>query len=129
MYHCYFLINYMCPPKVFFLSFGPPSLKSLPITGLYYLGLCKYTDFAERRNRQRTHISEQLLQASACNTDTTPTQPHRNSNTHRTKNNTVNVVIQQISRKLLMMGILTFILRTFNSDFVLNSRSFSATAL
>ena len=45
-------------------------------------------------------------QASACNTDTTPTQPHRISNTHRTKNNTTNVVIQQNSRKLLMMNIL-----------------------
>ena len=44
--------------------------------------------------------------ASACNTDTTPNQPHRNSNTHRTKNNTNNVVIQQNSRKLLMMVIL-----------------------
>ena len=44
--------------------------------------------------------------ASACNTDTTPNQPHRNSNTHRTKNNTTNVVIQQNSRKLLMMDIL-----------------------
>ena len=44
--------------------------------------------------------------ASAYNTDTTPTQPHRNSNTHRTKNNTTNVVIQQNSRKLLMMDIL-----------------------
>ena len=44
--------------------------------------------------------------ASACNTDTTPTQPHRNSNTHRTKNNTTNVVIQQNNRKLLMMDIL-----------------------
>jgi len=44
--------------------------------------------------------------ASACNTDTTPTQPHRNSNTHRTKNNTTNVVIQHNSRKLLMMDIL-----------------------
>jgi len=43
--------------------------------------------------------------ASACNTDTTPTQPHRNSNTHRTKNNTTNVVIQQNSRKLLIMDI------------------------
>jgi len=42
----------------------------------------------------------------ACNTDTTPTQPHRNTNTHRTKNNTTNVVIQQNSRKLLMMDIL-----------------------
>ena len=44
--------------------------------------------------------------ASACNTDTTPTQPHRNSNTHRTKNNKTNVVIQQNSRKLLMMDVL-----------------------
>jgi len=41
--------------------------------------------------------------ASACNTDTTPTQSHWNSNTHRTKNNTTNVVIQQNSRKLLMI--------------------------
>ena len=36
----------------------------------------------------------------------TPNQPHRNSNTHRTKNNTANVVIQQNSHKLLMMDIL-----------------------
>jgi len=47
-----------------------------------------------------------VLQAEACNTDTTPTQPHRNSNTHRTKNNTTNVAIQQNSRKVLMMDIL-----------------------
>ena len=47
-----------------------------------------------------------ILQASACNTDTTPTQPHQNSNTHQTKNNTTNVAIQQNSRKLLMMDIL-----------------------
>ena len=46
-----------------------------------------------------------VWQAEACNTDTTPTQPHRNSNTHRTKNNTTNLVIQQNSRKLLMMDI------------------------
>ena len=45
-------------------------------------------------------------QAEACNTDATPTQPHRNCNTHRTKNNTTNVVVQQNSRKLLMMDIL-----------------------
>ena len=44
-----------------------------------------------------------LQTPSACNTDTTPTQPHQNSNTHRTKNNTANVVIQQNSRKILMM--------------------------
>jgi len=48
-----------------------------------------------------------VLQAeAACNMDTTPTQPHRNSNTHRTKNNATNVVIRQNSRKLLMMDIL-----------------------
>ena len=29
-------------------------------------------------------------------TDTSPTQPHRNSNTHRTKNNTTNVVIVKV---------------------------------
>jgi len=47
-----------------------------------------------------------LVQASACNTDTTRTQPYRNSNTHLTKNNATNVVIQQNSCKLLMMDIL-----------------------
>ena len=44
--------------------------------------------------------------ASACNTDTTPTQPHQISNTHRTKNKTTNVVIHQSSRKFLVMAIL-----------------------
>jgi len=47
-----------------------------------------------------------ITQAEACNTDTTPTQPHRNSNTHRTTNKTTNVVTQQNSRKFLMMDIL-----------------------
>ena len=43
----------------------------------------------------------------ACNTDTTQTQPHQISNTQRTENNTMsNVVIQQHSRKVLMMDIL-----------------------
>jgi len=54
------------------------------------------------------HVSDMVsvLQASACNTDTIPTQSHRISNTHRTKNNTTNVAIQQNSRRLLMMDIL-----------------------
>ena len=47
-----------------------------------------------------------LLQANACNTDTTQTQPHQISNTQRTENKTTDVVIQQHSRKLLMMDIL-----------------------
>ena len=51
-------------------------------------------------------VSVLQAEASACNTDTTPTQPHRNSNKYRTKNNTTNVVIQQNSRKLLLMDIL-----------------------
>jgi len=54
----------------------------------------------------RIPLQPNQAEASACNTDTTPTKPHRNSNTHRTKNNTTNVVIQQNSRKLLMMDIL-----------------------
>jgi len=47
-----------------------------------------------------------MLQASVCNMDTTPNQPHQNSNTHQTKNNTTDVVIQQNSHKLLMTDIL-----------------------
>ena len=49
-----------------------------------------------------------VLQASACNTDTTQTQPHQISNTQQTKNKTTNVAIQQHSRKLLMMDIVMF---------------------
>ena len=45
-------------------------------------------------------------EASACNTGTTETQPHKISTTQRTENKTTDVVIQQQSRKLLMMDIL-----------------------
>jgi len=38
--------------------------------------------------------------------DTTQTQPHQISNTQRTKNKTTDLVIQQHSRKPLMMDIL-----------------------
>jgi len=38
--------------------------------------------------------------------DTTLAEPHPNSNTQQTKNETANVVVQQHSRKLLKMGIL-----------------------
>ena len=48
----------------------------------------------------------QLCCASACNTGTTQNQPHQISNTQRTENKTTDVVIQQHSRKLLMMDIL-----------------------
>jgi len=56
-------------------------------------------------NQHVSDINTSIILAAACNTDTTPNQPHRNSNTHRTKNSTINVVIQQNSRKLLMMDI------------------------
>jgi len=38
--------------------------------------------------------------------DTTPAEPHPNSNTHQIKNETANVVVQQYIRKLLKMDIL-----------------------
>ena len=46
------------------------------------------------------------LCASACKTNTTQNQPHQSSNTQRTENKTTDVVMQQHSRKLLMMDIL-----------------------
>ena len=45
-------------------------------------------------------------EASARKTNTTQNQPHQISNTQRTENKTTDVVIQQHSRKLLMMDIL-----------------------
>jgi hypothetical protein len=47
-----------------------------------------------------------VLQAEACKTNTTQNQPHQISSTQRTENKTTYVVIQQHSRKLLMMDIL-----------------------
>jgi len=47
-----------------------------------------------------------LLQAETCNTDTTQIQPHQISNTQRTENKMTDVVIQQHSRKLLVMDVL-----------------------
>jgi hypothetical protein len=44
--------------------------------------------------------------ASACNTDSTQIQPHQISNTQRNENKTTHVVIQQHSRKFLMIDIL-----------------------
>ena len=51
-------------------------------------------------------VSVLQAEASACNTDTTLTKPHKISNTQRTENKTTDVVTQQHSRKLLMMDIL-----------------------
>jgi len=66
---------------------------------------CRYgTDF--RRFADCTHLQTFSDCASACNTDTTQTQQHQISNTQRTENRTTDVVIQQQSRKLLMMDIL-----------------------
>jgi len=46
------------------------------------------------------------LSAEAGSPDTTLAEPHLNSNTQHSKNNTANVVVQQHSRKLLKMDIL-----------------------
>ena len=47
-----------------------------------------------------------IYPTSACKTSTTQNEPHQISNTQRTENNTTDFVIQQHSRKLLMMDIL-----------------------
>ena len=47
-----------------------------------------------------------VLRAEACKTSTTQNQPHQISNTQRSENKTIDVVIEQHSRKLLMMDIL-----------------------
>ena len=47
-----------------------------------------------------------LEQAEAYSPDTAQAQQHLTSNTQQNKNNTTNVVIQQHSRKLLMVDIL-----------------------
>ena len=55
---------------------------------------------------QRGQIGTVPDLAAACNTDATQTHQHQISNTQRNKHKTTNVVIQQHSRKLLMMDIL-----------------------
>jgi len=47
-----------------------------------------------------------LTAASVGIPDTTLAEPHPNSNTQQSKNNTANVVFQQHSRKLMKIGIL-----------------------
>jgi len=46
------------------------------------------------------------LPAETSSPDTTLAEPHPNSNTQKSKNNTANVVVQQHSRKLMKMDIL-----------------------
>ena len=85
---CYFILHFMCST-----CFGHQYIHHQELATI----LLNY------------HIGRIVLGSMcvwACNTDTTPTQPHWNSNTHRTKNNTTNVVIRQNSRKLLMMDII-----------------------
>ena len=83
---------------------------SFGVVGLEWYPCCRMNSLQHGYQSNPTtpklqHTSNQE-QWTACNMDTTPTQPHRKSNTHRTKNNTTNLVIQQNSRKLLMMDIL-----------------------
>ena len=76
---------------------------SFSVVGLEWYPCCKLKQPATRIPLQSNHSE---TPTHACNTDTTPNQTHQNSNTHRTKNNTTNVVIQQNSSKLLMTDIL-----------------------
>jgi len=46
------------------------------------------------------------IRAADRHPDTTPAEPHPNSSTQQSKNNTAHVVVQQHSRKLLKMDIL-----------------------
>jgi len=46
-----------------------------------------------------------MLQASACNMDTTQSQAHQISNTQQTENKMTDVVIQPHIRKVLMMDL------------------------
>jgi len=57
-------------------------------------------------NMFRTLIYPSVLQASACNTDTTQTQPHQISQHTTNREQKTDVVIQQQIRKRLMMDIL-----------------------
>ena len=81
--------------------FGAAGFNSTVTSSLWWVYQClKHVEHI------RSEIKYQVTSASACNTDTTPTQPHQISNTHRTKKKTTDVVIQHNSRKLLMMDIL-----------------------
>ena len=79
------------------------NLMSLAI--LFYFLCAQHVSDIDIHDQELATIMLNYHIASACKTDTTPTQPHRNSNTYRTKNNTINMVIQQYSRRLLMMDI------------------------
>ena len=61
----------------------------------------------------RVRIGWGVIRVVGGNPDTTPSDPHPHSNTQQTKNETANVVVQQYSRILLKMDILTFWRRIF----------------
>ena len=81
-------------------------------TGLMFIGPCIIVIVEEWKTNLMSlailfhFLCAQSRCASACKTNTTQTQPHQISNIQRTENKTTDVVIQQHSRKLLMMDIL-----------------------
>ena len=89
---CLSLLNYSTrKPRHIYLAWAlQDRYTNVSKSGVFCLG-----DFSLRRNP-----------ASACNTGTTQTHLHHISNTQRTGNKTTDVVIQQHSRKLVMMDIL-----------------------
>ena len=98
------LFHFLCAQHV--SEFNISIIRSLRLNSHTLVVLFLVRCVLEFRRGWVEVVSVLQAEAQLCNTDTTPTQPHRNSNTHRTKNNTTNVVIQQNSRKLLMMDIL-----------------------
>jgi len=57
------------------------------------------------------------IRADAGSPDTTLAEPHPNSNTQKSKNNTANMVVQQHNRKLLKMDVLNFRRRNYIFNF------------
>ena len=80
--------------------------RALCIHNRKWTNSCTHFNSSPDGSEWSQHDLSAILPVMRSPCSSTPTQPHRNSDTHRTKNNTTNVVMQQNSRKLLMMDIL-----------------------
>ena len=87
----------LMPPAILFHFLCAQHVSDINISIIRSLRLCWWIT---------TSVVLFVLQAEDCKTNTTQNQPHQISNTQRTENKTTDVVIQQHSRKLLMMDIL-----------------------
>ena len=108
----------------FFCRFGPLFLntavtmstiswRSLGYPFIHVVSCFKYAfwnikcpeSICKHKSNNQSASERHTSRLKPANTDTTPTQPHRNTNTSN-QEHTTNVVIQQNSHKLLMMDIL-----------------------